>query len=67
MPQIVIVDIDGASGHEVDNSTIITELSRNKPNNIYSTGGGIRNVVKAEHFLSCVGKIIISSNLDLIK
>lgn len=66
MPQVVVVDIDGALGEEKNNSKVITELSRMKPNNIYAVGGGIRSVGAAEHYFESIGQIIISSNLDLI-
>lgn len=44
MPQILVVDIDGASGKEQSNRKLIKKIGAMPYYNFYGVGGGIRSV-----------------------
>jgi phosphoribosylformimino-5-aminoimidazole carboxamide ribonucleotide (ProFAR) isomerase len=67
LPQVLLVDIDGASDKEANNKSLIESLSLNSEVNLYAVGGGIRSVDAANNYLSYFQHIVISSNLDIIK
>ena len=43
VPQILLVDIDGASGKPTNNQALITQIANNTNLNLFAVGGGIRS------------------------
>lgn len=64
---MLLVDIDGASGKEVNNKNLIESLSKRPNLSFYAVGGGIRSIELANEYLNLFEHIVISSNLDIIK
>lgn len=67
VPQVLLVDIDGAKAHENNNRQLISQIRANQFVSFYGVGGGIRDINTARKYLEMFPHIVVSTNLEIIK